>query len=359
MIYLLLDIVPKVVDIMQYEIDGNIYNVEIVKKSNKNTYIKVKDDLTIYITTNYLASNKYIKNLLDENYHFLCKAIDAKKRKIEKKYWILIIVFIIVFILGILMYFIREQRKPTILERGLQDIIFNVQKMISYPVRFMTNQIDKSKEKNKIYQNYKKLAEQIEQMDAEKARTKELESELQEMKALLELNQTLTEYAYVSATVIARNLDSWYQTITIDKGTKDGIEENMAVVTSQGLIGQILHTNYASSTVKLLTGVDAGHKISVKIEGNEGYIYGLLSGYDEKTKHYHIEGIAENTEIKENSSVVTTGFGNQIPPGILIGTVDETLKDHFDLARTVLVSASVNFDEIRYVTVLKTGEITE
>lgn len=70
---------------MQYEIDGNIYNVEIVKKSNKNTYIKVKDDLTIYITTNYLASNKYIKDLLDENINFLKKAIKAKEKKQEKE----------------------------------------------------------------------------------------------------------------------------------------------------------------------------------------------------------------------------------------------------------------------------------
>lgn len=282
-----------------------------------------------------------------------------KKRKIEKKYWIPIIVLVVIFLLGILMYFIRDQRKPTIVERGLQDVIVAVQKIISYPVRFVTDQIDQNKEKNKVYKKYKKLEAQAEQMEAELARTQELESELQEMKALLELNQTLIEYDYVNATVITRNLDHWYQTITIDKGTKDGIEENMAVVTNQGLIGQILHTNYTSSTVKLLTSTNASHKISVKIEGNDGYIYGLLSGYDTKTKRYHIEGIAENTEITEDSHVVTTGFGSKIPSGILIGTVEETVKDHFDLARTVIVQASVNFDEIRYVTVLKTGEVIE
>lgn len=69
---------------MQYEVNGKMYDVEIIKKNNKNTYIKIKDDLTIYVTTNYLVSNSSIKKLLDENYNFLCRAILAKEKKAIK-----------------------------------------------------------------------------------------------------------------------------------------------------------------------------------------------------------------------------------------------------------------------------------
>ena len=54
--------------------------------------------------------------------------------------------------------------------------------------------------------------------------------------------------------------------------------------------------------------------------------------------------------------VTTTGLGNQFPSGILIGRVESISKDNFDLARTILVRSSVDFDDISYVTVLKKGE---
>ena len=69
---------------MTYEIDGVKYNVVIEKKSNRNTYIRVKEDLTISITTNYLASKYYIKNLLDENYDALRKMLNKRLREQER-----------------------------------------------------------------------------------------------------------------------------------------------------------------------------------------------------------------------------------------------------------------------------------
>lgn len=68
---------------MTYEIDGKEYQVIIEKKNNRNTYIRVKEDLTISVTTNYLTSKRYIKNLLDDNYEALEKMLN--KRLKEKK----------------------------------------------------------------------------------------------------------------------------------------------------------------------------------------------------------------------------------------------------------------------------------
>ena len=70
---------------MEYVIDNKIYEVVIIKKRNKNTYIRVKDDMKIYVTTNYLTSKRYIKNLLDENYSYLVKMIKNMCKKNEKK----------------------------------------------------------------------------------------------------------------------------------------------------------------------------------------------------------------------------------------------------------------------------------
>lgn len=67
-----------------YKLDGENYIVEVVKKNNKNTYIKVKEDLTIYVTTNYFVTKRYVKNVLDNNNEFLRKAIKKVKNRIQK-----------------------------------------------------------------------------------------------------------------------------------------------------------------------------------------------------------------------------------------------------------------------------------
>ena len=69
---------------MKYVIDGIEYDVILVKKNNKNTYIRVKEDGKIYITTNYLVSKNYIKQLLDNNYQTIKKMIERNNIKQER-----------------------------------------------------------------------------------------------------------------------------------------------------------------------------------------------------------------------------------------------------------------------------------
>ena len=69
---------------MKYEINGIEYEVVIVKKNNKNTYIRIKEDNKIYITTNYFVSKNYLKNLLDTNKEVIVKMIEKNNIKQEK-----------------------------------------------------------------------------------------------------------------------------------------------------------------------------------------------------------------------------------------------------------------------------------
>lgn len=71
---------------MQLRINNKLYKVEVIKKrTTKNTYIRVKEDLTIYITTNYYVSDKKIVKLLDESISSITKMIEKMERKNEKK----------------------------------------------------------------------------------------------------------------------------------------------------------------------------------------------------------------------------------------------------------------------------------
>lgn len=69
---------------MIYQLDNENYQVEIIKKGNKNTYVRVKEDLTIQVTTNYFASKKDIKDLLDRNVSFLRSTIGKREKELIK-----------------------------------------------------------------------------------------------------------------------------------------------------------------------------------------------------------------------------------------------------------------------------------
>ncbi len=69
---------------MYLDVNGNKYEVVIVKKDNKNTYIRVKEDLKIYVTTNKRVSNKYIEKLIADNYSNIVSMLDKVLRKKER-----------------------------------------------------------------------------------------------------------------------------------------------------------------------------------------------------------------------------------------------------------------------------------
>lgn len=70
---------------MKYIIDNKEYEVVIIRKNNKNTYIRIKDDLKIYVTTNMLVTKNSIKKLLDQNIDFLIKNIERQKARQKRQ----------------------------------------------------------------------------------------------------------------------------------------------------------------------------------------------------------------------------------------------------------------------------------
>lgn len=69
---------------MKYIIDKEEYEVVITRKNNKNTYIRIKEDMKIYVSTNYFVTNGQVKKILDRNIEYLKNTIPKVERKKEK-----------------------------------------------------------------------------------------------------------------------------------------------------------------------------------------------------------------------------------------------------------------------------------
>lgn len=177
----------------------------------------------------------------------------------------------------------------------------------------------------------------------------EKENELKDLKKILELNNSLSDFNVVNATVINRNSSTWIDKLTINKGKKDGVEVGDAVVVSEGLIGNIDSITNSTSIVKLITSNDLNNKVSVKIYNNDKYIYKVL---EKEGNELIIRGIDNNIEIEKELSIVTSGLSDKYPSGIVIGTIDKIDKDKYGLSQKIIVKSEVDFDNIRFVTIL-------
>ena len=284
----------------------------------------------------------------------MCKGDSMyEKKKINKKYIILIAVFVVAFVLGITNAIIMNKENLSPFEKSIKDATLAVSKIIYKPVEFFKNKIEEYQDKQDLYEKYQELEKKVKETDLIQSEKEELEREDENLKKTLELNHTLSESSYLNATVVNRNLGYWYNTITIDKGSYNGVEKDMPVIVSEGLIGKVTKVTNFNSTVKLITSDDVNNKTSVKIKVGEKFVYGLLSGYDQQKKTFIVEGISDNTEIPEGSLVTTTGMGDSFPSGIVVGKVKQVTTDNFDLAKTVEVTSSVDYDDLSFVTILK------
>jgi rod shape-determining protein MreC len=274
-------------------------------------------------------------------------------KKINPRYVILTSLILIVIILSFISYASKSNRKLSPIESFLKDGILLTQKIITAPINLVSDTIKDYNEKQDSYQKYIALKEKEDQYKYQEAKLNEQQTQINKLNELLDLEKTLSQYTYQHAQVLNRNLNYWNNEITIDKGSSNGIEIDMAVITKNGLIGKVIDTSTFTSKVRLLTSSDISNKVSVKIITKEEVIYGILSSYDQKNGLFLVEGISGNKKIDKLSTVVTTGMGIIFPSGILIGQVETYELDNFGLAYIVKVNPSVNYDDLTHVTILK------
>lgn len=280
--------------------------------------------------------------------------IGSKKRKVlETKYIILIVIGIIILLLSIFAYIIKDKRELSKPEQILKDSIIFVENIVLYPFRYVSDKFIELYQLKDVYKENQILKSNLDRYDLIYTQNNELKKEVQALKEELEIDYMLSEYKYLNASVINRNLGYWYDTLTINKGSRDGIEKDMAVITSKGLIGKITKTTSFNSEIKLITSSNSNNKISVIIDTEGHELYGILTGYNEKTNKLIIEGISDNAEIKNDTIVYTSGLNDLFPSGLIIGKVSGIEKDNYGLSRNVYVTPSNDISDIKVVSILK------
>lgn len=256
---------------------------------------------------------------------------------------IVVLCAIIVFIALIGLSIRSQNQSPP--EQYVGDSVSLGQRVVSYPINFVTGAIGNLFNSGGSKQDKNK----IKQLEAKNQR---LETENKKYKKELDIKD-LSKYNPISTTVIARNPDQWMNTIVIDKGSKSGINNNMAVMTADGLIGRVTKVNKFSAQVDLISTNTRTGKLSVNIQHGSKNVFGLIDHYDAKNEELVISDINNKDNVKKGDKVVTSGLADQLPSDLYIGEVTDVENDQYGLAKEVRVKTGADLGDLHHVYVAK------
>lgn len=273
--------------------------------------------------------------------------------KYPLRYIILIVIIFFLLLMAIFSYTLKTDRKLNVVESLIRDTITGVSKVFYIPINYVVNLFDDFNELNNVKKENDLLRNELTKIDSINTQNIELKRQLKMLQEELDIEYSLTDYEYLNATITSRNIGFWYNTITIDKGSYNGVREDMIVINSKGLIGRVVSTTNFTSSVKLITTNDTNNKLSVLVTNSDYSLYGLLYNYNIEEAVLEVEGISNTEIVNINDLVYTSGMGGIFPSGILIGTVSAIDTDAYGLSKIIKVKPAVDFSSLNYVTVLK------
>ncbi|HLR40293.1 MAG TPA: rod shape-determining protein MreC [Virgibacillus sp.] len=270
----------------------------------------------------------------------------------KRRFFILLIGIII--LIALIGYSLSDRENLTTPEQFIQDTVGWAQNVFHTPVKFFTDIFGNIDDLKNTYQENQLLKEKIAQNKSLVYEVQELKEDNESLRKTLDKTESITDFNPIQATVISRSPERWVEQIRINKGSQQGIEPNMAVITADGMIGKIQTVSKLTSTVQLLTGFDEFNRISATISHEKGKdIFGLIEEFDEKSQLLSFKIIEESDkDLEEGELVVSSGMGGVFPAGLLIGKVKEVVPDQYGLTRTALVEPAANMYEINHVIVV-------
>lgn len=263
---------------------------------------------------------------------------------------------IILIIVAVLSIFIaatyRDRAKVSFIEDTVNSVVKPVQ---SFSVKasnsiihffervFSSTDLDKENEQLRVkLAQYEIIESELETLREENSRLKEL----------LNYTDITDNYSYITSTVIGKSQGIWFSEFTVNAGRKDGVEENMAVVNSQGLVGRV--NSVSANTCKVTAIIDSTSDIIAMVERTRdyGFARGILNTDEKETLELYY--LPSGYDLVPGDTIVTSGIGGAFPKGIAIGTVTEVSRSNDDAEeRNAIIEPAVDFLRLEEVMIVK------
>lgn len=234
--------------------------------------------------------------------------------------------------------------------RVVSAVLKPFQSAFSWTTNYVSDYLANFKLRKTIEIEYNKLRAENDELTYKSLLNDELEAENERLRNMLNVFDEKKSMHPIMAQVTGKETSSWFQMFTIDKGSRQGVKENMAVINADGLIGYIYKVYETTSEV--ISIVDSRASVAALIESSrdQGIVKGTLGiEEDAACRMYYLP---VDLVPRPGDTVVTSGVGLSFPKGLKIGVIRESTRYMDENKHYVVIEPYVDFMHIEEVIVL-------
>jgi rod shape-determining protein MreC len=257
-------------------------------------------------------------------------------------------IFIILFLLFalVLMSLRAKQRKGVeFFDALVMEVCSPFQKGATFVIKTVEGTFQRYVFLIHLEEENRNLKQKIAQLQEQNHRMKEMKLANERLRELLQFREKNSS-SMIGAEVIGQDPSSWFKSVTIDKGERNGVKKGMAVISSAGVIGQILKTASHYAIVLLLT--DYNSAIDSVVQRTRAKA--IVEGRGEN--RCQLKYLLRADEVAVGDVVVTSGLGGNFPKGLRIGEVMKVDKKGYGVFQYAELVPSVDLTQLEEVFVI-------
>lgn len=266
---------------------------------------------------------------------------------LPSKYWLLIIAFICVVLMGV---------EHATGGKGPLNFIANytvipMQKGISYMGMWISDVSSNFETMEDMQKKNDELQKKVDDLTIDNTRLRQDQYELERLRELYKLDENYSDYKKVGAHVISNNGTNWFNDFTIDKGSNDGIKKNCNVLAGSGLAGIVTEVGPDYARVRSIIDDSSNVSAMVLSTSDTCIVRGDLKLAADGRLRF--EKLANNgNEIEVGEQVVTAHVSDRFVQGLFIGYISELELDSNKLTYSGYITPAVDFSKLQEVLVI-------
>lgn len=236
------------------------------------------------------------------------------------------------------------------LRTGIGYVLIPVQSGVNRVGLAIYNSLSDYSSLKRALEENKQLKEQIASLVEDNNRLQAESFELSRLRKLYQLDEEYMQYSKVGARVIAKDSGDWFQVFRVDKGSADGIKEDMNVIAGGGLVGIVTDVGPNYATVRSI--IDDSSRVGAMAlqSGANCIVAGDLKLYQEG--RLRITDIPKEGDLKEGDKIITSNISSVFLPGILIGYAADITVDSNQLTKSGYLIPVAEFDTLQEVLII-------
>ncbi len=258
---------------------------------------------------------------------------------------------VVLVVLGVALGVARDRAlrrgKPFVVQATARSILAPSQMAFSTVAAASQHAVRILRPRSALLKENASLRSEVARLELENMRLREASAENSRLRQALRLQDSLT-LKMVAAEIISRKESNWFDTATINRGSRAGIAKGDAVITQRGLlVGQILEVDPFTSQIVSIT--DSSSAIGAMVQRSRSS--GILQG--QGGDYLILSLFSKDADVTESDIVISSGVGQVIPKGFEIGRVVMVERKEIEGTTSVQVRPGMSFDEVEQVFVVK------